>query len=277
MRVLLVGMLCGCIVGTVLPGRGGAADGGVLPLPAADEREITKHLGAGVVGQALPSKPIDDPLVYFPLQERTVNYQITAGEHAGNTQTMRVEKGKRPSGRPAWRFGLTPSIQGFIQQTGTDLIMPAVSDTEEGVVIVTTPPNPFILKGMQPGESRTLSQTVAVNYLDDPTSRDYSGTLNGTYTYVGTYQVTVPAGTYDAILMRQDYDGKDRAGAHARHGILLLRPGRRPRGDDQPGGRRSILGDSHRHHDRKGPDVQLNRVGRWRSPAEYLSADPTRP
>lgn len=209
MRVLIVGMLCGCIAGTVLPGRGAAADGAVLPLPASDQKELSAHLGPGVVGQALPSKPIDDPLLYFPLQERTLSYQITAGQKAGTNQTLHIEKGKRPNGRPAWRFGLTPSIEGFIRQTSEgDLIMPAVSDSEEGVVIVTTPPNPFVLKGMQPGESRTLSQTVAVYYLDDPTSRDYSGTLKGTYTYVGTYQVTVPAGTYDAILLRLNYEGK---------------------------------------------------------------------
>jgi hypothetical protein len=49
---------------------------------------------------------------------------------------------------------------------------------------------------------------VSVNYLDDPTNRDYSGTLTTAYTYVGTYQVTVPAGTYPAILMRQKSEGK---------------------------------------------------------------------
>jgi mannose-6-phosphate isomerase-like protein (cupin superfamily) len=32
--------------------------------------------------------------------------------------------------------------------------------------------------------------------------------MNGSYTYVGTYQVTVPAGTYSAILMRMKIDGK---------------------------------------------------------------------
>lgn len=208
MRVLIVGMLCGCIVGTVLPGRGAAADGVVLPLSAADQKEISAQLGPDVVGQALPSKPIDDPLLYFPLQERTLGYLITAGKDAGTNQTLHIEQGKRPNGRPAWRFGLTPSIEGFIRQTPEgDLIMPAVSDSEEGVIVVTTPPNPFVLKGMQPGESRTLSQTVAVNYLDDPTSRDYSGTLTATYTYVGTYQVTVPAGTYNAILLRLNYEG----------------------------------------------------------------------
>ena len=36
--------------------------------------------------------------------------------------------------------------------------MPAVNDPGEGVVVVTTPANPFVAKGMQPGETRTLTR-----------------------------------------------------------------------------------------------------------------------
>ena len=185
------------------------ASGQVLPLPDADRKEIDALLGAGVVGEALPSKPIADPSVYFPLQERTRSYLVTGGDKAGGNQTLGLSKGQRPNGTPAWRLGLSPSQAAFLRQTeGGDLLMPAVTDAGEGVVVVTTPPNPFLLKGMQPGETRTLTQQVAVNYLDDPTRQDYSGTLTAAYTYVGTYRVTVPAGSYDAILVRLRYEGK---------------------------------------------------------------------
>lgn len=86
--------------------------------------------------------------------------------------------------------------------------MPAVSDAGEGVIVVTTPANPFVPKGMKPGETRSYSQQVSVNYLDDPADQKYSGSLNGTYTYVGTYQMTVPAGTYEAVLFRVKCEGK---------------------------------------------------------------------
>jgi hypothetical protein len=186
-----------------------AADGVVLPLPPADQQVLNAMLGPGVVGQALPSAPITDVSIYFPLQERTYTYQVTSGKKAGQTQQLAVARGSRPSGNPAWRFALSPSLAGFIQQTSSgDLLMPAVSDSGEGVVVISTPPNPFLLNGMQPGDSRTVSQAVSVNYLDDPTKQDYSGTLNATYTYVGTYQVTVPAGTYQAILARLKCEGK---------------------------------------------------------------------
>ena len=86
--------------------------------------------------------------------------------------------------------------------------MAAITDTGEGVVVVTTPANPFLPKGMQPGEARTYTQQVSVNYLDDPGDQRYSGSLTGTYTYVGTYQVTVPAGTFPAVLFRVKCEAK---------------------------------------------------------------------
>jgi hypothetical protein len=187
----------------------GHAQGVVLPLPPEDQQKITAQLGPGVVGVAVPSNPIQDASVYFPLQERSPIYQVTGGPNAGNTQTLGLVKTHRPSGRMAWRFQMSPSLAGFIRQTPEgDLVMPSVSDAGEGVVVITTPANPFVPKGMQPGETRSYSQQVSVNYLDDPTDQKYSGSLNGTYTYVGTYQVTVPAGTFNAILFRVKCEGR---------------------------------------------------------------------
>jgi hypothetical protein len=185
------------------------AQGVVLPLPPEDQQKITAQLGPGVVGNALPSQPIGDVSTYFPLTSRSLTYQITSGPKAGNSESSEVARVRRPGGRLAWRLTLSPSLTGFIAQ-GMDgwLVMPAVSDPGEGVVVVTTPANPFVPKGMQPGETRSFSQKVSVNYLDNPTDQDYSGSLNGTYTYVGTYQVPVPAGTFPAVLFRANSEGK---------------------------------------------------------------------
>jgi len=181
----------------------------VLPLPPEDQQNINTKLGPGVVGNALPSKPIQDVSVYFPLQEKRLTYQVTAGPNSGNTQTLGLAKVRRPSGKSAWRFQFSPTLAGFIHQTPEgDLMMPAINDTGEGVVVISTPANPFVLKGMKPGEMRPYSQQVSVIDLSNPADREYSGSLNGTYTYVGTYQVTVPAGTYKAVLLRLKCEGK---------------------------------------------------------------------
>jgi hypothetical protein len=184
------------------------AQNATLSLPPDDQQMITAKLGP-IVGRALPSKPIDDVSVYFPLQEKVAIYKVTAGPNVGNTQRLGLAKTRRPGGKPAWRFQFSPSLAGFIHQTPLgDLMVPAVTDTSEGVVVITTPANPFVLKSMKPGETRSYSQQVSVIELDDPADQEYSGSLNGTYTYVGTYQVTVPAGTYEAVLLRLKCEGK---------------------------------------------------------------------
>jgi hypothetical protein len=193
----------------VVPAALARAQGPVLPLPAEDQQKLAANLGPGVVGAALPSERIGDVSAYFPLNEKTFVFQVTSGSNTGNTQNLVLKKARRPGGAVAWRFNFAPSLAGFLNLTGRgDLMMPAVSDVDEGVVVVTTPANPFVLTGMKPGESRTFRQKVSVNYLDDPTKRDWGGRLNATYTYVGTYKLTVPAGAFDAILIRFAYRGK---------------------------------------------------------------------
>ena len=183
--------------------------GVVLPLPASDQQQLAKYLGPGVVGAALPSDPIADATTYFPLADQAFIFQVTSGSNSGAVQNLGLKQAQRPGGTRAWRYQLTPSLAAFINSSaGGDLLMPAVSDSDKGVIVVTTPANPFVVKGMKPGESRSFSQTVAVNYLDDPTKKDWGGNLNATYTYVGTYQVTVPAGSFKAILIRFAYTGK---------------------------------------------------------------------
>ena len=165
----------------ILALAGGLARGedGMLPLPPADQQLITAKLGS-IVGKALPSKPIEDVSVYFPLQEKATNYQVTAGPNAGKTQTLGLAKVRRPNGKSAWRFMFSPTLAGFVRQTTEgDLMVPSVSDTSEGVVVITTPANPFVLKGMKPGETRSYSQQVSVIQLDDPADQEYSGSLRG--------------------------------------------------------------------------------------------------
>jgi hypothetical protein len=207
---VLVQLVAGAVALAVVSSAGEAwAQGLVLPLPASDQQQLANYLGAGVVGAARPSERILDAGAYFPLQDKTLIFKVTSGGKAGDTQHLGLKKTRRPSGTPAWRFQFTPTLAAFITpERSGDLTMSAVSDSDEGVVAVTTPANPFVLIGMGPGESRSFSQTVSVNYLDDPTRRDWGGSLNAVYTYVGTYQVQVPAGAFTAILFRIASHGK---------------------------------------------------------------------
>jgi hypothetical protein len=217
------------LVAILLPLANGIAiaQGVTLQLPPQDQQNIVAQLGPGVVGTAVPSQPINDPPLYFPLQSGTHKFQVVAGRKAGTIQTLGLWQARRPGGKKrAWCFQLTPTLAGFMHETDAgDIIMPALTDSREGVVIVSIPANPFVPKGMQPGETRTYSQHVSVNYLDDPSDPRYSGTISGTYTYVGTYQTTVPAGTFPAVLFRVNCEGKV-GPAHTHNiGYNLFAPG----------------------------------------------------
>src|SRR5208283_6053941 len=83
----------------LLASESAGAQGVVLPLPAEDQQTINAQLGSGVVGKALPSTPIAEVSVYFPLQERASVYQVTAGPNAGKVQTLGVQRSDAPTER----------------------------------------------------------------------------------------------------------------------------------------------------------------------------------
>ena len=74
-----------------------SAQGVVLPLPAEDSQRINSMLGPGVVGNPVSSKPIADGTAYFPLQAKTLTYQVTSGKNAGNTQTLALLGDRDPT------------------------------------------------------------------------------------------------------------------------------------------------------------------------------------
>jgi hypothetical protein len=78
---------------------------------------ITTQLGQGVVGEALPSRPIEDASIYFPLRDAALIYEMVGEPNAGKTQTLDLAKVTRPNGRLAWRFQLSPTLASFIRPT----------------------------------------------------------------------------------------------------------------------------------------------------------------
>ena len=70
--------------------RSAPAQSVILQLPPDDRQMITALLGPGVVGKALPSKPINETSIYFPLRDAASIYHVKAGPNAGKTQTLGV-------------------------------------------------------------------------------------------------------------------------------------------------------------------------------------------
>ena len=97
----------------------------------------------------------------------------------------------------------------FIKQLDNgDLTFVTEEDSEQGVIARYDPPEPGLLNGLAPGDSRSSSIAVEVSDLSDPTVVTHKGTLDVTYSYLGAYKVTTPAGAYDAALIKWAYKGK---------------------------------------------------------------------
>jgi hypothetical protein len=119
-----------------------------------------------------------------------------------------VEDSTDPMFKPGWRYVADPIGAIFLQPTADGgIVISGEQDLEEEVLSRFTPGQPLIIVGLKPGESRKVSVKVAVSDLDDPTDIDHTGSLDITYTYVGAYKVTVPAGSFDAALIRWVYKG----------------------------------------------------------------------
>jgi hypothetical protein len=197
------------IAAVMLRATASRADDTVLPLPAEDQKAIAKRLGANVVGEPVASKPIGDPTILFPLHHEHLTYRFTSGKNVGKTQTAKLIRVQRPGGKFVWRLQLAPSLVGYLRQApGGEIDMPSVEDLNEGAMVLSTPGNPFLPKNMRPGQTISYAQKVSVRYLDDLSDEKYTGTLKSDYTYVGTYKMTVPAGTFEAVLLRVTVDGK---------------------------------------------------------------------
>ena len=185
--------------------RGGA----VRPLPEADQREIEKYLGTGVVGAAVEGQPLGAIADYFSSSAEQLTFQSVQGKDAGSAGVGRFTWLKRQDDSRGWQFdaGGNTVLFGRATKAGTLEVLSS-QDRHEGVVSRFSPAEPMLIPGLKPGEERRLKIAVSVFDLAKPDRQTHSGSLDVVHTYVGTYAVTVPAGKFDAALLRWTYTGK---------------------------------------------------------------------
>lgn len=182
--------------------------GPAVPLPAADQKELETLLGTGVVGEALPSAPLADPDIYLPRKGAQMIYQVLEGGKKAAIQTQRIDDATEAPYAPGWRYSIEKEGAIYFKKMQDGSVQTvAEEDLDHKVLSRFTPSEPLIIPGLKPGESRKSSVKIEVYDLSNLNKVTHSGSLDVTYTYVGTYRVTVPAGTYDAALVKWDYAG----------------------------------------------------------------------
>ena len=186
-----------------------AAAGAVIELPAEDRREIEKYLGTGVVGRAVAARPITDPVAFMGLDTgKTLEVKFVHGPEKGTTRAVPITVVDRPDGRRGWKLQTREDFWTATVDDAGNLVQDSTTEVEHGVLSRYEPPQPLVYKDMRPGASKRMRIDVKVFDLKRPDRQKHKGYLDLTYSYVGAYEVTVPAGTYEAALFKWQYDGK---------------------------------------------------------------------
>ncbi|MEZ5832627.1 MAG: hypothetical protein R3D05_15745 [Dongiaceae bacterium] len=182
--------------------------GTVVPLPATDQEEIEKLIGKGIIGAPQPAMPLGSPESYLPPKGNSMTYQVVEKDKK-TVETHKLEDTVDSSLAPGWRYSVENVGAEFFQKA-SDGTLHTIAEQDLGNKVLSrfSPGEPLIIPGLKPGESRKSTLQVAVYDLSDLKKVSHSGSLDVTYTYIGAYRVTAPAGTYDAALIRWDYSGK---------------------------------------------------------------------
>jgi hypothetical protein len=205
--------LLACIVSllmlTVCAGASAQSTGPVIPLSDADRGQLDALLGKGVVGEALPSAPLESAASYLPRHGRTLTYQVVTQGGKPETENHEITEATDPAFKPGWdyKIGDTGEIHVQADPAGRAFTV-AEKDLDKKVLSRFSPGDPLVLTGLQPGQSATTSHQVAVYDLANLNQVSHSGTLDVTYSHLGTFRVTVPAGIFDAVLVKWSYSGK---------------------------------------------------------------------
>ena len=183
--------------------------GPVIPLSDADRAQLDALLGKGVVGEALPSAPLESTASYLPRHGRTLTYQVVMQGKQPTIEIHEIAETTDPAFKPGWHYSVSDVGEMYIQKdpVGRGFTI-AEKDLDNKVLSRFTPGDPLLLTGLRPGQSVTSSHTVEVYDLSNLNQVSHSGSLDVTYSHLGTFRVTVPAGTFDAALVKWSYSGK---------------------------------------------------------------------
>jgi hypothetical protein len=187
-----------------------AASGGQpIPLPGEDKKILDKFLGKGVVGKAVVGKPMDEPLRFVPLENTTWRYRMTSGDLKGKVVDHKFSSLERDPSGATWKAEIGDTDILMLRKTETNNVE-FVSHPELDTGLITTydPPAPLLVRGAKPGDSGKVKFNVKVYYMDNPGKLKHEGYLELKLSYVGAYEVTTPAGKFEAALVKSDYQGK---------------------------------------------------------------------
>ena len=173
--------------------------GKVIQLPAEDRKILDEFLGKGVVGKAVAGKPLTEPLKFVPLENTTWRYRMTSGDLKGQIVDHKFSRLERDASGATWKVEIGKTDILFLRKTESDNVeFVSHPELDTGLNTAYYPPAPLLVRDMKPGQTSKKKFDVKVYYLNEPGKVKHSGSLELALTYVGAYEVTTPAGKFEA-------------------------------------------------------------------------------
>ena len=178
----------------------------VLPDAVAKDLEL---FGGGVVGKALPAPEITDFRDLLNLGPGLWDYRILAGGKDGvKVRTEEYEQYEDDDGDVVWKRTIGTEYIEYLQVAEGERFGKHLEDDLEVNYSSRFNPSVIWVTRMTPGVPQVTEGTIESFKTDKPDHVSFRGKIKSTLTYVGRYEVTTPAGTWPAILLRSEYDIK---------------------------------------------------------------------
>ncbi len=200
-RVLTVASILGGLFLASVPQT--FAAGNVIPLSRKDKKELAV-LGEGVVGEAIEAPVITDPAKYYRPIPGKWKYRITSGDNKDQVFTETVSQIPKNAQGATWKRS-RDKYDDLFSVTDNTIYLSNEIDHQHGYLVQFTPTGHLLSAALKPGESKKMKSTVHVFKISDPKTEYKTLKMEETYTYVGAYKVTTPAGVFDTVLFRNDF------------------------------------------------------------------------
>jgi hypothetical protein len=176
----------------------------VIPLPPEIAKDL-EVLGKGVVGKALPAPTLDDIEKWVDVGAGKWTYEIVAGDEDTKIRVESYERIDSPEGQKAYKRTIGEKYIEYIRFDQDGHFGKYASDDLDSGYGSRMEPGILVRSGFKPGEAVETDGKLAAYKRETPNEVKFRGSLKSKLEYVGTYQVTTPAGSWPAILIRQEY------------------------------------------------------------------------
>jgi hypothetical protein len=179
----------------------------LIPLAQEDRKEIAELMGSDIVLEALPAGPLLPAAAYLP-KAPALTFLVKAKGKKPYTETQHIIPVSQANSQATFQYDKSgEGTMTFVPLGSNGLAVSQETDLEKEVVSTFTPPEPLIISGLAPGQSEEQTISVSVAEIAKPAKIDYTGTLKVTYSYLGRFRIKIPAGTYEADLLKWTYSG----------------------------------------------------------------------